>query len=41
VIIPAAKLDLVLRKCIEIREAEEGRPAQIPHGLLRERTARV
>jgi 4-hydroxy-4-methyl-2-oxoglutarate aldolase len=30
VIIPAAKLDSVLRKCVEIHEAEAGRRAQIP-----------
>lgn len=41
VIIPAAKLDLVMCKCIEIRDAEDGRRAQIPDGLLRDRIARV
>jgi 4-hydroxy-4-methyl-2-oxoglutarate aldolase len=40
VVIPAAKLDAVLRKCIEIHEAEDGRRAQIPDSLRPERSAR-
>ena len=34
VVIPVAKLALVLRKCNEIREAEDSRRAQIPDGAF-------
>lgn len=40
VVIPAAKLAMVLQKCAEIRESEDSRRAQIAPGLVRERNAR-